>query len=201
MLRLLPILAIATFGIAAVPQKGLPRGEDVSQYRTWKCITPEPVDMPLQIALSCVVPPSWNQAPSPHKDYVFKIYVNSAGAPAMTNAKAVTFPVGTIIVKEKFALGPSKKPWNEHKLPVDAKPQMLTVMTKQAKGFDTPNGDWSYQVFSGDMRKETSAGLEYCAKCHTHAASRDYVFFRKATKPMPAGGYEFIVAPATRPKL
>lgn len=198
MLRLLSLGAIALFAIGiATPQRGLPRGEDLTQYRTWKCITPQAVDMPMQIALRCVVPPSWDQAPSPHINYVFKIYVNPIGAAAMTSNKSIPFPVGSVIVKEKFAVKDAKVTWDRHKIAPNAKPEMLTVMTKQAKGFDTPNGDWEYKVLNGSMTKETSTGLEYCAKCHSSAANRDFVYYRKANHPDPEGGYDFVKKPHT----
>jgi hypothetical protein len=47
-----------------------------------------------------------------------------------------TFPVGTMIVKEK------------RKQAKDPRPVLLTVMRKRAPAFDPPHGDWAYEVYT-----------------------------------------------------
>lgn len=132
------------------------------------------------VATSCIGPPSWDSNPvNPHVPRLFKIYVNPVGKAAFVSTNRKAFPVGSIIVKEKY-VAPARggTAWGFRKLPKGAKPELLTVMIKREKGFDPANGDWEYQVASGDAKKSNTKGLEHCAKCHHSLADQDYVFER-----------------------
>lgn len=76
-----------------------------------------------------------------------------------------TFPVGSVIVKEKYTTEKSRTP------------ELMTVMRKQAKGYDSKNGDWEYLVLDGATNRVQAQGnLATCQDCHRQMATTDYVF-------------------------
>jgi len=189
MSRFLSFSALALLSIGLAPRApGRPGAtplEAVQGYRSWYCDTPTPVDMQARVALLCVGPARWDTNPAnPHLPRLFKLYVNPVGKAAFLSSKPERFPVGSIVVKEKY-LSPARdsKTWEYRKLPKNAKPELLTVMIKREKGFDPANGDWEYQVLSGDVRKSETKGLDHCAKCHKNLAEQDYVFQRHCKTP------------------
>jgi len=139
--------------------------------------------------LSCVGPRTWDSNPvNPHVPRVFKLYVNPTGKAALLSMKATPFPVGSIVVKEKYVAPPMKKgDWAPKPLPKNAKPELLTVMIKREKGFNPASGDWEYQVVSGDVSKVETKSVDYCVKCHATATKQDYIFKRHSG--LPSGGY------------
>jgi hypothetical protein len=165
--------------VAQSPPKG--QAEMLQNYRKWHLVTPKPVDMSPAIALSCAGPAAWNAVPNPHASRVFKVFVNSVGKDAMLSNGKESFPVGSIIIKEKFARPSGIKAWESHNLPANAKPELLTAMVKHAKGFDPANGDWEYVVLSGEMTKSTKVGLGFCADCHRNRKGTDFVFGQYGT--------------------
>lgn len=136
-------------------------------------VTPRPVDMKPQIMLSCVGPGPADQHPNPHVSAVFRVFVNPKGQKAMQNLGKSTFPVGSVLVKEKFSRGPEV--FAPVKLLPDAKPELLTVMIKRPKGFDPANGDWQFAVVKSGHAPETE-GLKHCQGCHQRQKKTDYVF-------------------------
>ncbi|RYD31008.1 MAG: hypothetical protein EOP85_23210 [Verrucomicrobiaceae bacterium] len=150
----------------------------VQKYRAWHCVTPEAMDMVASTAVLCRGPMSWDTDPhNPHFRTLYKVYVNEAGKRAMENPK-LPFPVGSIIVKEKYQPKTRKENdwWKHQSLPKGAKPVLLTTMIKREKGFAPEQGDWQYMVLKGDASEETTVGLEHCAPCHQEVKNRDYVF-------------------------
>jgi len=189
-MRWLPILisGIPLVLLGWQPARSLP-ADRLTDYRKWHLVTPQAVDMAPAIAMSCIGPSIWDQEPNPHVGRMFKVYVNATGKDAMLSNGKKAFPVGSIIVKEKFVRPKTKNFWDTAKLSKDAMPELLTVMVKREKGFDPANGDWEYQVLKGDGSKRTSVGLEYCAKCHAGRKSRDYVFGEYGTLHRGDGAY------------
>jgi len=183
MSRIVALAGVACLVAGFVPQGPAPRGtpiESFQGYRSWYCDTPEAKDMATAVAASCIGPPSWDMNPvNPHVPRLFKIYVNPTGKAAFISLNRDAFPIGSMIVKEKY-VAPTRKDtdWFIRKLPKGARPELLTVMIKREKGFDPANGDWEYQVASGDAQKSNAKGLEHCAKCHQDLADQDYVFER-----------------------
>lgn len=83
----------------------------------------------------------------------------------MLSQQPATFPVGSIIVRERLA----KKD--------DIKPQRLVVMIKRESGFNPKRGDWEYLVVDGALtkiRERQKHGA--CADCHAAQKARDFVF-------------------------
>ncbi|HLK58453.1 MAG TPA: cytochrome P460 family protein [Chthonomonadaceae bacterium] len=138
----------------------------ISGYKNWTKVNPKPVLMQPAPATQCrnATP---DQLPSPHLQKYIYVYVNKVGKEAMMHQKTPSFPVGTIIVKEKLSNPDSKSP------------ELMTVMVKRDKAYNPESGDWEYMVFDGTGKKVEAQGkLEKCQSCHSEAPAKqaDYVF-------------------------
>ncbi len=92
-------------------------------------------------------------------------YANDIGRGSMLSKKAVTFPMGSIIVREKL-LTPSAP-----------SPEVLVVMIKREKNFNPRANDWEFLTVSGDMKKIEKREKEgKCRQCHASEAKHDFVF-------------------------
>jgi len=93
-----------------------------------------------------------------------RVYVNAIGQGVFHDQHPV-FPVGTMIVRENLlAL-------------TDARPRMLTVMTKREKGFNPAGGDWEFKLIDDQLsqvklREKTGS----CQGCHAAQKENDFVF-------------------------
>jgi hypothetical protein len=99
------------------------------------------------------------------------VWVNTIGREAMASEKPAKFPVGSVIVREKF------------KLKDDVQPQLLAVMIKRANGFNAKAGDWEYLIVDGGLtkiRERQKTGS--CSACHSAQKDRDFVFPLPVTK-------------------
>ena len=93
------------------------------------------------------------------------VFVNEIARPAMYQKNEPRFPIGSIIVKEK---------WHSDR---DAAPTLLTVMMKRESGFNPETGDWEYFTFDGAGTQMTSRGrIESCMECHIAKPNTDFVF-------------------------
>lgn len=83
-----------------------------------------------------------------------------------------TYAPGTILLKENYVT--SSHPF--------VKPASVTVMMKQAKGYDPAMGDWRFVQFDTagnitvDGSSQDSTVNLVCAFCHRSMVDRDYVF-------------------------
>ncbi len=145
-------------------------------YRSWALLTKEPVDMSPALSASCIGPRPQHSAPSPHAPRVFNVFANPLAKKTLLGKVGRAYPVGSMIVKEKYARPAGLKQWDPVTLPKGAVPELLTAMVKREKGFAPKDGDWQYMVLSRDGKTQTTKGLEYCAKCHQTEKSNDYVF-------------------------
>lgn len=151
---------------------------DIAQYKEWQKVNGKPIKFAIVNPQLCAAPSIGHQAlPTTqfeqgiHKDKFITVYVNKAGKSQMMADRITKFPVGTTIVKEKLAT------------PDSTEPELLTVMIKRARGFDTRNGDWEYLVLSGDAQTVTAEGkIESCISCHRTVKDNDYVFRNYLTK-------------------
>lgn len=148
-------------------------GDRLQPYRTWVAVTPEPVDMAASTAMLCMIPTKW-QAPNPHMPKVFKVFVNPLGAKAFKSEKP-KFPVGTMIVKEKYDAMATTPGGFSRVLKPGAKPELMTAMVKRAPGFDPENGDWEYLVLDRAMTRQEGK-VTHCQSCHLGVKTRDFVF-------------------------
>ncbi len=92
------------------------------------------------------------------------VFANDLAASALKNKKK-SFPVGSIIVREKL-------------LKIDdVQPELVTVMVKRQKGFSEKTDDWEFLVIDGKIDKiEKRETIGSCAACHTNAKQTDWVF-------------------------
>ncbi len=93
------------------------------------------------------------------------VYVNNLARHALMEEKNPRFPVGSVIVREKLTkVG-------------DSKAQMLVVMVKREKGFNSKARDWEFLMTDGEMskvlRREKTGG---CRDCHEQQKKQDFVF-------------------------
>jgi len=134
----------------------------IAGYRHWTRVNPEPVQMDQQVASLCGLP--YSNTSDPHRAKFITVYVNDLGRRAMTAELNPRFPVGTVIVKEKL---PNKEA---------TAPELLTVMLKRERGYDSKNGDWEYLMFDGPGRVvQGPVKTESCQSCHMAYKQQDYV--------------------------
>lgn len=144
--------------------------KEIEGYRNWTKVNPVPVFMRARVAQDCkalftVKGVPLDRSDNPHRDKYFTVFVNDIGKEAMLGQKSPAFPVGSVIVKEKL---PAKD---------STTPELLTVMIKQAKGFNPASGDWEYMVVDASGTKIEDRGkLENCQECHVASDDADYVF-------------------------
>ena len=128
-------------------------------------VTQKPIQMASWISLLCTLPtPKQIEAEksNPHQRFVH-VYVNTAGTNAMAVQKMV-FPVGTLILKEKFADS------------TGTKTELFTGMVKQEAGYNPGCGDWEFFTADANGKKITSRGkLTSCMDCHEGYKASDFV--------------------------
>ena len=156
----------ANFASKEVPLKP---GETFADYRKWKRVNPIMVNMDWRAAQMCHVTPEAMKArrSNPHFGKWIFVYVNQQGEDAMMNQAVPNFPVGSVIVKEKRG---EQNP--------NAKPELLTVMTKMPPGYDPKHGDWQYMGVAGNAARTIQARgrLANCQSCHDKRAGTGYVY-------------------------
>ena len=177
------LLLAAGLGTLAMGAQTPTSVDALRSYRTWSLVTPDPIDMTPAIMVSCIGPSSWDSDPkNPHSPRIFRVFVNGKGRSEMRKAhgpeargSVPRFPVGTMIVKEKFAKTQTEGDLGM-KLKPGVKPELLTAMVKREKGFDSSNGDWEYLVLDGAMKRSERNEIRHCQSCHQSRKDRDYVF-------------------------
>lgn len=134
----------------------------LAKYRDWTLVNPTPVMMDPGAAQACA--PAGLTNISPHASKFISVFVNRTGRDAMLKQREPSFPVGSIIVKEKL------------KDPAAQSPELLTVMVKREEGYDSTSGDWEYFVMDGAAATILNRGrLPGCNSCHTAYKQNDYV--------------------------
>ena len=144
--------------------------KEIEGYKNWTKVNSVPQLMPDVVAMSCVLyrSPSGEIVDSktnPHLKKYITVYVNEIGRKAMLEQQKPQFPEGSVIVKEKLPDETSQTP------------ELLTVMIKQKKGFNSESGDWEYMVVNGEgTQAEERGNLENCQACHFNKQETDYIF-------------------------
>ena len=93
-----------------------------------------------------------------------RVYANSLAESEITKF-APKFPVGAIIVREKYLKE------------TDLVPETVTAMVKREKGFSKKTNDWEFFTLNGrflTLQKRETKGD--CAKCHSQVENTDFVF-------------------------
>lgn len=155
-------LGIANFCPAQRSPK-LDADTNLARYRRWVKVNPKRMVFAAARAAKCAV--AFSEAPSPHRDKFITVYVNPLAKQMLQENPRPHYPVGTVIVKEKYTTAKSKTP------------ELMTVMRKHAEGYDSQNGDWEYLVMNGRTKTVEQQGpMTQCQDCHRQMASTDYVF-------------------------
>jgi len=157
---LLLFLLVVVQLMAAPPEVDIKK--ELSSYTHWAKVS-EHSPMDAIAAISCVYisPPSPND---PHAKFYISVFVNDKGLETMKKDVPGPFPVGSMIVKQKFR--------EQNK-----QPELLTMMIKREAGFDPKFGNWEYLVATGDGKSIFGRGkLEQCQGCHVSMAKQDYVY-------------------------
>jgi hypothetical protein len=93
------------------------------------------------------------------------VYANDRARAAFDAVEPTTFPVGSVIVREKLAK------------PDDQSPEMLAVMVKRAPGFNPRAGDWEFLLVDGSASKVIERQKKgSCLDCHVSQRERDFVY-------------------------
>jgi hypothetical protein len=140
---------------------------EIADFRKWTKVNDEPYLMWSNVAAMCRMPTKkdYEMDKSIHKNKYVDIYVNSLGKDEMMTKRNPLFPVGTVIIKEKFS-GRDRS----------TAPELLTVMVKREKGFNPEVGDWEFATVNGEGTKVTAQGkLESCQACHVNYEKNDFV--------------------------
>ena len=97
------------------------------------------------------------------------VYANGRARAAFDTLEPTTFPVGSVIVREKL-----------YNL-TDERPDLLAVMVKRAPGFNPAGGDWEFLLVDGSASKVIERQKKgTCLDCHATQRERDFVY------PLPA---------------
>ncbi|RYD85172.1 MAG: hypothetical protein EOP84_03325 [Verrucomicrobiaceae bacterium] len=91
------------------------------------------------------------------------IYVTREGEAAFRTPEA-KFPVGTIVLKQKFSSPEAKEA------------EFYTGMRKREKGYNPDCGDWEFFTMNADRRAFTAQGrIDSCMDCHRTYAKTDFI--------------------------
>ncbi len=160
-------MAVAVGGVALAGRGHQPSTLDlVKGFHGWKKANPKPVRLASKFDLLCA-PASMamvqaEQKRNPHFQRVITVYVNKVGEKAMM--KGGTFPVGSVIVKEKTDEGIGV-------------PVLSTVMIKRERGYNPKCGDWQFAAIDAFTTKVTMDGrVKSCMFCHVDQPKKDFVF-------------------------
>jgi hypothetical protein len=86
--------------------------------------------------------------------------------------KEKTFPVGSIIIREKWAR--VREGWGIRSF---AEPERVIAMVKRESGFSTHTADWEFFSFDGsNFRLRSRETVGNCATCHVKAENTDWAF-------------------------
>jgi len=102
--------------------------------------------------------------PTSHGVFLGVVYANDL-ARGEINKENPQFPVGSIIVREKFRFDENRPP------------ELVIAMVKREKDFSPKTGDWEFFVFDGkefDLEQRETVGS--CSACHAQAEKTDWVF-------------------------
>jgi hypothetical protein len=148
----------------------------VEGYKSWVRVNAKPHQVTSRIALMCRMPTQQEvdaEAADPHleagdhpsilRGRFVTVYVNKRAEQAMLHQKHPVFPEGSLIVKERSAR------------PNSSMPELLTVMHKREKGYNSDCGDWEFTTLDGAGKQITAQGrLQKCESCHAEWKQTDY---------------------------
>ncbi len=147
--------------------------------KTMTRVTDKPLSMDLQVAQLCRLPdPDELPEANPHRGHFVHVYVTPGEEKKIRTGEG-TYPVGTLIVKEKLP-GPLAELEQGSKAKKKASqtqtPELFTVMLKREAGYHPECGDWEFMVVSGDAKQIVARGkIDSCVECHKDYKATDFV--------------------------
>jgi hypothetical protein len=145
---------------------------EIEGYERWETLTDAPRDVSSFILTMCAMPSPEQMAfaESEHgQSRKVWDYVNEKGLTVIRQDGERTFPAGSIIVKEKFAIGDTDEP------------TALGIMIKREAGFNPDGGDWEFLYWDKDEGLMHDSDYDnHCQSCHEQASTTDFVFFPNA---------------------
>jgi hypothetical protein len=149
--------------VFVVPQASVAQSEaipEIAGFESWKAVTSEPIPVPEYLFRLCRVltPGEAAVKSSPHRSRHVRVRVNPKGEETFYSKNSEAFPVGSVIVKEKFLDGKFERA------------ESLGVMLKSESGWDFIYKDEDGQISQGRRQ------LENCYACHASLKERDQVF-------------------------
>jgi Cytochrome P460 len=139
-------------------------------YRSYAPQTPAPVNVSGYIFGLCRLPTlrETEFEASIHGDGRYlRDWANDVAVQGIATRGEPKFPVGSVIVKEKYA-GPQAE---------QADLVAIALMIKRQAGFDPAHGDWDYAYYEPSLGVvQTTEQTAYCGQCHAAASASDFVF-------------------------
>lgn len=152
-----------------------------AREKTLTRVTDKPQSMDARVVRFCRGPlPKELPENNPHLGHSVHVYVTPGEEKKIRTGEG-TYPVGTLIVKEKLPgmLPLGKKPLaitsSAEKTP-PPEPELFTVMLKREAGYHPECGDWEFMVVSGDVKQIVARGkIDSCVECHKDHKATDFV--------------------------
>lgn len=146
----------------------------VSQLESMHKVNSSPHLIQPMVVVLCRIPTRSEESrthESPHRGYYIDVYVNEIGREAMMESTIPKYPVGTVIIKEKF-------PWSEEDDPATSTKdvELYTIMIKRETGYNPACGDWEFGAINGDFSDSEVGKLSSCMRCHRKNPEMDFVF-------------------------
>lgn len=160
------ILSLSTLLACSPARADSNQLEEISGFESWKAVSSAPIAVPEYLYTLCRAHTAEESAimRSPHRNLHIRVRVNPKGESSFFSEKFDSFPVGSVIVKEKFSSAEFKDP------------ESLGVMSKTDHGWEFSYRDEKGRVFRG------SSELPQCYSCHVTQTNRDQVFRTYRTK-------------------
>jgi hypothetical protein len=168
---------------AASASESLDVTEVARTYAMLTKLTPEPVDVNPELSMLCRGASAEEvtearKVGGPHAHSSITIYMSGPAARAF-HEKARTYPVGSVIVKEKEAHHYHHASSSSDGVDPEAGwakgRDGVGGMIKRAPGYDPGHGDWEYFYFEDPAKVETGR-IASCVQCHAGAAGTDHVY-------------------------
>lgn len=159
---------------AGTPHSDIPADEQIWDYLTTHGkamvqVTPQPYRVNWRGSALCERPNT--VVHSPHGEHWIHVRISAEAAPILKTGKG-TYPVGTLILKEKFKDAAGKVT------------DFFTGMRKRETGYNPDAGDWEYFLLEGQGDQVIARGkIASCIDCHANFADTDFVSRRYLTQP------------------
>lgn len=136
----------------------------VRDLKMFSRVTKDRVSIAPAVGIQCAaIVETRHSALTSKRGATIHVYVSLEGVPAM-KTNGVAFPVGTLILKEKFPTATAKTP------------ELYTGMLKREQGYNPGCGDWEFFTLDGARGAITARGrIESCIKCHKYYSTSDFV--------------------------